>query len=334
MSILRFRSGATSGVLVLLMSLGPGAAAVMAEAAETAGSISVTSDPVGAEVYVDGRFEGETPLRLDGVAAGSHRVTLVKQGYLENRRVVDVAPGGTLDLAVPLSEGAPASARLQGGSASSGGGGGGGKKALLIGLGVAAAGAGAYFAFRDTNDPPTIPNVSCSPTTGLASATSVSCNAQATDPDGDSLTYSWDFGDSGSGSGPSASHTYTSAGSYSVTVRVSDGKETVSGSGNVTIRDLTGTWTGAINVGGFSYGTTVTLTQSGSTLSGSFLDMFGMGGPVPSGSVSSPLNVRFVVAPPGFEPWTFSGTADASLDRLTGRADGSGFTGQSWTLSR
>jgi hypothetical protein len=49
-------------------------------------------------------------------------------------------------------------------------------------------------------------------------------------PGGRPLTYSWDFGDGSSGDGPTPVHAYASAGEYTVTLTVSDGRETDSGS--------------------------------------------------------------------------------------------------------
>jgi hypothetical protein len=75
------------------------------------GAISVTSDPVGATVYVDGQFIGQTPIDVPSLAAGDHRVRLVMDGYLENGRIVTVNTGKTETLNVRLS------ARAQDGAA-------------------------------------------------------------------------------------------------------------------------------------------------------------------------------------------------------------------------
>ena len=56
-------------------------------------ALSVASDPAGAAVYVNGKLEGQTPLIVNGVAPGEHRVRLVKDGYLENSRLVSVKRG-------------------------------------------------------------------------------------------------------------------------------------------------------------------------------------------------------------------------------------------------
>jgi len=337
MSLNEFRSRATSWALVALLSLGPGVA--IAGGAAT-GSVGVTSDPQGAEVYVDGELAGTTPLSLQDVAVGPHRVRVAMDGFLENQRIVRVEAGDSVEVAVPLKEHRADDPRYRTQAAAGsggGGGGGGGKKALLIGLGAAAAGAGVWLAVRDTNKPPTVGSVSASPSVGLASATSISFTAQgASDPDGDSLSYSWDFGDGSTGSGQSTTHVYADMGNYSATVTVSDGEESVTASGNVTIRDLSGSWNGAIDTTaefGFPWGTTVTLSQNGSSLSGSYDDIFGFTGPI-TGSVSPPSGVTFTVNFVDLSPLTFTGEANGAISALEGRATGSGFTGQTWTLAR
>ncbi len=47
------------------------------------GSISISSTPSGAEIYLDGAYKGTTPLSISGVTAGSHTIKLVKSGYNE-----------------------------------------------------------------------------------------------------------------------------------------------------------------------------------------------------------------------------------------------------------
>ena len=41
-------------------------------------------------MYLDGQHVGASPVQLLTVAAGEHRVRIVKTGYLENARVVTV----------------------------------------------------------------------------------------------------------------------------------------------------------------------------------------------------------------------------------------------------
>jgi hypothetical protein len=80
-------------------------------AADALGSLVVESDPAGASVYLDGHLAGETPLTLPAIAAGVHRVRVVRLGYLENSRVVTVKPGARATLRARLTDPAPQTAQ-------------------------------------------------------------------------------------------------------------------------------------------------------------------------------------------------------------------------------
>ena len=80
-------------------------------AAGEAGSLLVESEPAGASVYVDGRLAGETPLTLPAIAAGVHRIRVVRLGYLENSRVVTVKAGSRATVRARLTDPAPQSAQ-------------------------------------------------------------------------------------------------------------------------------------------------------------------------------------------------------------------------------
>jgi hypothetical protein len=80
-------------------------------AGDASGSLVVESDPVGASVYVDGRLAGETPLTLPAIAAGVHRVRVVRLGYLENSRLVTVKSGTRATLRARLTDPAPQTAQ-------------------------------------------------------------------------------------------------------------------------------------------------------------------------------------------------------------------------------
>ena len=72
-------------------------------AADTFGSLLIESDPVGATVYVDGRFAGQTPLKLTSTPSGVHRVRLELIGYLENSQLVTVNDGKETRLRTKLT---------------------------------------------------------------------------------------------------------------------------------------------------------------------------------------------------------------------------------------
>src|SRR5262245_5137277 len=325
----------TSGLLIaLLASGGPGLGMAWASEPQpdpSMGALAVGSDPVGAQVFVDGELAGQTPLQLGHVAPGDHRVRVVKQGYLENSRVVHLGAGNTHNVDVKLTPhtGARAAAPLQV-EESSGGGGGGKTKWILIGLGVVGAGAAVYFLTK--NDPPTPGTITVTPNaTGMAGITNFSFSSNASDPDKDPLTFNWNFGDGGSGSGQAPSHVYNNTGSFSVGVSISDGKgHTVSApNASVTVaRSMSGNWSGA-RESGFGANVGVTLSQSGTNLTGSTIFSGAISGTLPglTGSVSTlsyPCNVTFqtgsfrVNGLPGTFNITFSGTVDASGNRMSG----------------
>ena len=271
------------------------------------GGLSVATDPAGAVVYVDGRFAGRTPLDIPDVAVGDHRLRVVKDGYLENARVVSVSAGAPRKVAITLTADgrAPAAAAAQ----VTGGGGGGGlasNKWLWIGVaGGAAAGALAYTSTRNTA--PTPGTIGFSPNgVGMAGHTTFSFTAQgASDSDGDSLTYTWNFGDGGTGFGQTASHVFTAAGSHNVTLDVSDGSKSASApAASVTVGpNLTGMWSGGRNPF-FGCGVSISATQNGGTLTGSMV----FGSPY-TGSV--PLMSG--TATPLTHPSTVSGSRNPSI---------------------
>jgi hypothetical protein len=104
--------GLVLGIVAGLLAQGQ-AALIGADSAGTtaSGGLTVASDPVGAAVYVDGRYVGVTPTRVAELPAGDHRVRLVKEGYLENGRIVKVSASRMESLQVRLTaraQGAPA----------------------------------------------------------------------------------------------------------------------------------------------------------------------------------------------------------------------------------
>jgi PKD repeat protein len=300
-----------------------GAPAVSAVSAPAEGNLSVVTDPVGAAVFVNGESKGVTPLKLDGVVAGDHRITVVKDGYLENSRVVRVEAGETRAVEVQLTSSAGQASHAA--QIQPGGGGGGGVPTWVWIAAAAGGGTAAYLLLRDTNEPPPPPTVSVTPTTGLQAARSFAFSAQATDPDGDALTFNWDFGDSSTGTGQNASKVYNNAGNFTATVTASDGEESSTGSASVTVRGMAGTWRGAIQVSP-DFPFTLTLSQNGTNVTGSFRDDLGIFPPgTVAGTVSGPNQVRLTVTVADFNPFTLTGTTSDDINRVSGNTTGSGF---------
>lgn len=68
------------------------------------GAISISSQPAGAEMYLDDTFRGITPLTLSGVSAGSHTVLLTMSGYVDSTMSVNVAAGQLTPVAMSLAQ--------------------------------------------------------------------------------------------------------------------------------------------------------------------------------------------------------------------------------------
>jgi len=90
-------AGRTSSVKVYLTRQGP-----------VTGSISVSSVPAGASVWLDGKITGyKTPVTLNGISAGSHTVRCSMTGYTDASQGVSVIAGQTASLMVTLQDEGP-----------------------------------------------------------------------------------------------------------------------------------------------------------------------------------------------------------------------------------
>jgi len=75
------------------------------------GTLVVDSTPSGASVYVDGSYQGTTPLTVK-VQPGPHEVNVTLKGYEPYTKTVNVPPGGTVRMAAKLEK-KPAAGTLQ-----------------------------------------------------------------------------------------------------------------------------------------------------------------------------------------------------------------------------
>jgi hypothetical protein len=66
------------------------------------GSMSVSSNPSGADIYVDNNFIGISPLTANDVSAGDHLVTFKKDGYQEYSASAQVNAGATSSVSAAL----------------------------------------------------------------------------------------------------------------------------------------------------------------------------------------------------------------------------------------
>jgi hypothetical protein len=325
--------------LIAIMIAGPGWATNAAEGAAAAlGDLSVETDPNGAAVYVDGRLAGATPVSVSGISAGEHRVRVVKDGYLENARLITVTAGKPTAVKVKMTRTAEASTgagQIVSTGGSSGGGGGGLFSNKWLWVAVAAGGGAAAYVLATKNAAPA-PGTITAPANALMGANVNFSSNGSSDPDGDALTLTWDFGDGGTATGATTSHAYTRTGAFTVKLTVADKKHTVTApTVTVNVKSLTATWRGPLRGATATFNSVVTMTQSGTSLSGSYTDQTGGAGSTVAGTVTAATGaVTFTVTIPGFQPWTFTGAVDASVDNLNGVANGSGFANASWTMTR
>ena len=67
------------------------------------GSLTVRSEPAGANVYLDGEKEGTTPVTIPDIAAGTHRLLLTLPGYGDTTQTVTIAAGVPADVTVTFA---------------------------------------------------------------------------------------------------------------------------------------------------------------------------------------------------------------------------------------
>lgn len=67
------------------------------------GSLSVTTSPLGAQVYIDGEMKGVTPTTIPGLSDGSHSVTLIMAGYSDMKTTIMIERGTTSEYISGLS---------------------------------------------------------------------------------------------------------------------------------------------------------------------------------------------------------------------------------------
>ena len=68
------------------------------------GTVSVRSSPSGASVYLDGDYQGTTPMTISGVIKGGHSIELQKSGYYEWSGSITVYAGQTTTVSQTLNK--------------------------------------------------------------------------------------------------------------------------------------------------------------------------------------------------------------------------------------
>jgi hypothetical protein len=69
---------------------------------EKTGSVTITSSPSGAEVYMDNEYHGTTPNTINAVPAGNHTVEVREGGYRTWTQNVTVSGGSTVTVSPSL----------------------------------------------------------------------------------------------------------------------------------------------------------------------------------------------------------------------------------------
>jgi hypothetical protein len=62
---------------------------------EITGSLAVITDPVGAEIYIDGNFKGVSPVTITGISTGTHAVLVTLQEYADTSSNISITAGQT-----------------------------------------------------------------------------------------------------------------------------------------------------------------------------------------------------------------------------------------------
>ncbi len=91
----------TYGGLVAVLENGK--LASVDQTAQPPAKISVSSEPAGADVYVDGNFVGSTPAVLP-LPAGSYKIEVKSAGYKDWSRSIKALPGGEVSLKAALEK--------------------------------------------------------------------------------------------------------------------------------------------------------------------------------------------------------------------------------------
>ena len=69
------------------------------------GSLDVSSSPMSAEIYIDGKHYGQTPNYIDEILIGTHELKLEKQGCTTITKTINVKEGETLNVNEKLQTG-------------------------------------------------------------------------------------------------------------------------------------------------------------------------------------------------------------------------------------
>ena len=187
------------------------------------------------------------------------------------------------------------------------------------------------------NRAPVVVSVTVTPTFGVQDFGIYTFNVSATDADGDTLTFTWNIGGNARTGASVQAGPFTNGGTANATVTVTDPNGgSTTGSVNFVVGTMTGTWTGSVP--GTALPTfTMALTQALGLFTGTITTPAGNGQVGPTGAVatitaSGLVVMRIKVAP--FTDFTMTGQMDGTGRIVTGTVQGSGFTGQAFSMTK
>ena len=245
---------------------------------DASGRASVNLSPVEAgsfEIEVEASYQGQTgkavirhtnyPTTADAKAAGREPGKSTSQN-------AQASSGGTTASGASGAGAATASTTAPTASAGAVSAGAGVSKLAVIGLvagGAAGAGAAVVLSQKgsESGEVGRVTGLTASVSSGIQSATAFAFSVQAAGFDQGSIRYRWEFGDGTSSTEPAPTHVYTAPGAYTVSVTVSDARQSAHSETAVTVHTVTGTWTYLSGRSGEN-SNTIELTQSGSTVTG------------------------------------------------------------------
>ncbi|MBI5747553.1 MAG: SUMF1/EgtB/PvdO family nonheme iron enzyme [Nitrospinae bacterium] len=62
------------------------------------GSLKLETKPEYAEIFIDAESKGRTPLLIERLSAGEHRITLKKENYHKHNELIEIKPGETTEI--------------------------------------------------------------------------------------------------------------------------------------------------------------------------------------------------------------------------------------------
>lgn len=78
---------------------------VLTDPTPIVGFLSVTTEPLGASIYVDGVYEGLSPRVINDILIGEHEVKLKKNNYVQSMRTVNIKENETVEISETLEIG-------------------------------------------------------------------------------------------------------------------------------------------------------------------------------------------------------------------------------------